>query len=52
MQRDSDNQLQKNLAKFIFSSSPHGLNNPNYGEYLNYFSSEKIYIFSIYQISE
>ena len=48
MQKDSDYQLQKKLAKFIFSSSPHGLNNPNNGKYLN-FSSEKIYIFNIYQ---
>ena len=51
MQKDSDYQLQKKLAKFIFSSSPHGLNNSNNGKYLN-FSSEKIYIFNIYQISE
>ena len=49
MQKDSDYQVQKKLAKFIFSSSPHGLNNPNNGKYLN-FSSEKIYIFNIYQI--
>ena len=51
MQKDSDYQLQKKLAKFIFSSSPHGLNNSYNGKYLN-FSAEKIYIFNIYQISE